>query len=111
MRVQITLLTYKDTGNGRCTGIIQDLVVHCLDHFETGARSNGVHQNVAMDTDSMLRIQDGVLILTGRVDNIAAVLLALVLNRLLKYVFDRGVVRVHERIFHVTHHQRRFAFS
>jgi hypothetical protein len=57
----------------------------------------------------MLRVQDAVLVLACRVDNLGRKVLALVLDHLAKRVLDRGVVAVDEVAVHEPHRQRRLA--
>ena len=57
----------------------------------------------------MLRVQDAVLVLACRVDNLGRKVLALVLDHLAKRVLDRGVVAVDEVTVHEPHRQRRLA--
>lgn len=43
--------------------VIEDLVSNNLDHLEGCGRSYGIDKDVTMDTDEVLGIQNGVLIL------------------------------------------------
>lgn len=57
----------------------------------------------------MLAVEDGVLVLPGRVDDFGEVVLVLVTDCLGESVFDRGVVAIYEVSVDELHRQRRFA--
>lgn len=62
-----------------------------------------------MDPDSVPRVQDRVLVLASSVDDVAIVLFAADLDRLLEDVFDRWVVRVYEGVLDVADDERGLA--
>lgn len=62
-RLEIGLRADNHTRNVRDPTKVHDFVVDNLNHFKRLAGSDRVDENVAMDTDSMFGVQDGVLVL------------------------------------------------
>lgn len=104
--VQIALLAHDYARHMLGAGVVENLVIHGLHHLEAVSRGDAVHQNIAMDTNGMLGIQNRVLVLPRCVDDVTVVVLALVLDGLLKDILDGRVVRVDECIFYVSHDER-----
>ena len=109
--VQVALLTHQHTWYCGCASIIQDLIINSLNHLETRARSNGIHEYVTMNTYCMLRVQDRVFVLPCCIDNIALEVLSAVLDGFLKHILNRWVIGIHESIFHKSNNQRRFTLT
>ena len=109
--VQVALLTHQHTWYCGCASIIQDLIINSLNHLETRARSNGIHEYVTMYTYCMLRVQDRVFVLPCCIDNIALEVLSAVLDGFLKHILNRWVIGIHESIFHKSNNQRRFTLT
>lgn len=102
LHMQIALLPDNDTGHGLGSGVVQDLVVDGLDHVEAITRGNAVDEHVAVNADGVFGIEDRVLILAGRVDDVAVIFLTSVRDGLLEDVFDGRVVRVDKSVLDVS---------
>lgn len=61
--IKIRLCTYYYTWNRLGAGEVDNLVVDNLHHIEGGARGDRIDKNEAMDTDGVVRIEDGKFIL------------------------------------------------
>ena len=109
LRVQVALLAHQHARHRGRACVVQNLVVHRLDHLKGRSRGNRVHEHIAVDANRMLRVQDRVLILPSRIDNVAVVVLAAVLDRLFKHILNRRVVGINKRVFHKPHDKRRLA--
>lgn len=72
--------------------VVQNLIPNNLDHLERGQRRDAVDEHVAVDADEVLRVEDAVLVLAGRVDDLGRVLLPLVSDLFAKGVLDGRVV-------------------
>lgn len=72
--------------------VIQDLIPYDADHFKTLLRSDGIDNHVAMDSDKVLAVQDGVLILAGGIDDLHTEFLVPMLDDFAERVLDGGVV-------------------
>lgn len=71
---------------------VDDLVVDDLDHVERLAGRDGVHEDVSMDAYGVFRPEEGILILTSGVNDLAVILGALVGNGFHECAFYGGVV-------------------
>lgn len=74
--------------------MIQDLIPYDADHFKTLLRSDGIDNHVAMDSDKVLAVQDGVLILAGSIDDLHTEFLVPMLDDFAERVLDGGVVGI-----------------
>jgi hypothetical protein len=72
--------------------VVQDLVPDDLHHLKRLQRRHAVDEHVAVDADEVLRVEDAVLVLAGRVDNLGRKLLPLVADLLAEGVLDGRVV-------------------
>jgi hypothetical protein len=72
--------------------VVQNLVPDHLHHLKGLQRRDAVDQHIPVNADKVLRVQDAVLVLPGRVDNLGRKLLALVADLLAKGVLDGRVV-------------------
>ena len=81
---EITFRTDNNTGKFCDAAKVYNLIVDDLDHVEGVARGNGVHEDIAMDSDGMLGIERRVFILASCVDDMAVVLDAFVSDALCK---------------------------
>lgn len=90
--------------------MVQNLVPDHLDHLERGQRRDAVDQHVAVDADEVLRVEDAVLILAGRVDDLGRVVLPLVPDLLAEGVLDGRVVALDEVPVDVADGERRLAW-
>ena len=107
--MQIALLPNNDARDGFGSGIIQDFVMDSLDHVERVARGDRVYEHVTVNADGMFRIEDGIFVLTGCVDDVAVVFLTSVGDGFLEDVFDGRVVGIDECVFYVSDDQRGLA--
>lgn len=108
---QIALVPHDTDGHAVGPKVVEDLVAHDLHHLERGHGGDAVDEHVAMDADKVLAVQDGVLVLAGRVDDLGEVVLVLVADGLGEGVFDRGVVAIYKVPVDELHGQGGFAFS
>ena len=60
---EITFLTHNDTWYLCQATKVYNLIVHDLDHVERIPRGDGVYEDVAVNTDGVLRVERGVLVL------------------------------------------------
>lgn len=74
--------------------MIQDLIPYDADHFKTLLRSDGIDNHVTMDSDKVLAVQDGVLILAGGIDDLHTKFLVPMLDDFAERVLDGGVVGI-----------------
>jgi hypothetical protein len=72
--------------------VVQDFVPDDLHHLKRLQRRHAVDEHVAVDADEVLRVEDAVLVLAGRVDNLGRKLLPLVADLLAEGVLDGRVV-------------------
>lgn len=80
--------------------MIKDFVPDRLHHFKRRKRRYRVHQDVTMDSNKMLGVQDAVLVLSGRIDNLSQVVLSLKPDILAEGVLDGRVVAVDKVAVH-----------
>ena len=91
--------------------MIQDLIPNDPTHLEALLAGDRVDDHVAVDADEVFAVEDGVLVLPGRVDDLHAEVLVTVAHDFGEGVFDGWVVRLHEVAVHVLHGQGRFAYT
>jgi hypothetical protein len=91
--------------------VVQNLVPDHLDHLERGQRRDTVDEHVAVDADEVLRVEDAVLILPGRVDDLGRVVLPLIPDLLAEGVLNGRVVALDEMPVDVADRERRFAWT
>lgn len=89
--------------------MVEDLVANDGDHLKRLPGGNGVNDHVAMDANEVLRVEDAVLVLAGRVYDLGHVVLALVLDGAVEGVFDRRVVVLYKGALDEADGQRRLA--
>lgn len=89
--------------------VVEDLVADDLDHVKRRHGPDRVHEHVPVDPDEVLRVQDAVLVLPGRVDNLRQVVLPLVPDRLGEGVLDGRVVALDEATVDELDRERRLA--
>jgi len=89
--------------------VVQDLVADDLDHLKRLLRRDAVDEHVAVDADEVLRVEDAVLVLPGRVDDLGRVLLALVADLLAEGVLNGRVVALDEVAVDVADREGGFA--
>lgn len=89
--------------------MVEDLVADDGDHLKGLSGGDRVDDHVAMDTDEVLRVEDAVLVLARRVDDLGHVVLALVLDGAVEGVLDRRVVVLDKGALDEADGQRRFA--
>lgn len=90
--LQVTLLSNNDTRDLLEASLVEDLLVQRRDHIERLSGRNAVHEHVAVNAGRVLGREKRELVLSGSVDNLAVVLDALVLDRLLICGLNRRVV-------------------
>jgi hypothetical protein len=95
-------------GNGTYQ-VVEDLVADDLDHVERRHGPDRVHEHVSVDPDEVLRVQDAVLVLPGRVDNLRQVVLPFVPDRLGEGVLDGRIVALDEATVDELDRERRLA--
>lgn len=61
--LEVRLRADDDAGNLLDSTKVDDLVVYDLDHVERIPRGDGIHEDEAMDTDSMLGVENRVFVL------------------------------------------------
>ena len=86
--------------------MVENFVADDLDHLESRKGGDGIDEHVAVDADEVLRVEDAVLILPCRVNDLEGVVLVLDLDLLAEGVLNGGVVALHEVVVDVAHRQR-----
>jgi len=94
LRAQIALVAHNDDWHALRPEVIQDLIPDHLHHFETRKRCYAVDEHVAMDTDKVFRIEDGVFVLPGGIDDFGRILLLFVLYHFGKGILNGGIVAI-----------------
>ena len=89
--------------------VVEDLVADHLDHLEGLQRGDAVDEHVAVDADKVLRVEDAVLVLAGRVDDFRRIVLPLVPDLFAEGVLDGRVVALDKVPVDVAHGEGGFA--
>lgn len=80
----------------RAHQVVENLISNNSNHVEGLARCDRVNDDVAMNSDEMLRVQDAVFILASRVHDLRSKVLAFVLDGAAECILDRRVVALHK---------------
>lgn len=99
-RLQIALCANNYAGDFVFTTEVDDFIIHDLDHVKRSSRVDGIYKDVAMYTDGVFRVENGIFILTSGVDDVTIVLYALVDDSFGEGALDGGVVRLYEVVFY-----------
>lgn len=109
--------------------VVENLVSDHLHHLKGCRGLYRVDQDIAMDTDEVLRVQDAVLILrfvsalispmfsnreaylTGGINNLSCKVLSLVLDDLAESVLNRRIITLHKVTINKLHRQRRLSYA
>ena len=89
--------------------MVQDLIAYYATHLKALLAGDRVDNHVAMNANEVLAVEDGVLVLAGRIDHLDGKVLVPIANDLAEGVFDGGVVRVDKVAVDVLHSQRALA--
>jgi len=81
---EITFGADNDTGQFCDATKVYNLIVDDLDHVEGVPGGDGIHEDIAVDADGMLRIERRVFVLTSCIDDMTVVLDAFVGDALCK---------------------------
>lgn len=76
--------------------MIQDLIPNNPTHLKALLAPYTVHNHVPMDPNEVLAVQDAVLVLARRVDDLYAEVVVAVPDHFAECVLDRGVIGVDE---------------
>lgn len=76
--------------------MVENLVPYDPAHFKTLLAGHRVYDHVAMDPNKVLAVQNRVLVLAGRIDDLQPKVLVPISNHFAECVFDRGVVGIDE---------------
>jgi len=75
---------------------VNNLVIDNLNHLERIAGADGINKDIAMNANSMLRIEDGELVLASGIDDFAVIFGILEVDGLRKRGFDGRVIGLDE---------------
>ena len=76
--------------------MIEDFIPNDATHLKALLARHRVHNHVPVDADEMFAVENGILVLTGRVDDLHAKILVTVAHDFAEGVLDRRVIRVDE---------------
>jgi hypothetical protein len=91
--------------------MIKNLIPNDPAHLKTLLASHRVHDHIAMYANEVLAIEDRVLILAGRINNLYRKILVLVPNDFAERILDGRIVGVDEVAVDELDCQRAFAYS
>lgn len=89
--------------------MIENLIPNDGDHLKGGERCDRVDQHITVDADEVLRVQDTVLILASRIDDLGSIVLTLDPNYLAESVFDGRIVAFDKVAVNILDGERGFA--
>jgi len=89
----------NNTRNIRYTAKIDNLIVHNLDHVKGISARDGVHKDIAMNSDRVISTQEGELILACCIEDFALVFSAFVVDSLDEGTLYSRVIRFDKMIF------------